>query len=289
MATVIRGTATVLAEQTYVTVPHGLSGTPDLEDITLQPQDDLQGRDYWPSDVTPTTFRINISFMDMAAHVFGYTIITDLSIAAPTPAPYCTKADVKGYSKIAYTDLGYATDGDFDTFLDSLILLVQAIIENYCHAPSGFFTASGKTIADEVQDYREGWVSVKYYPILSVTKVEYNSQGYGVAPSWTTLSSNDYIINTLTGQIILVNYVPAIAEQSVRVSYVAGYAATPDLVEYVCIQVCSNVLHGILQRKLSPVVRADDVNIKVLVPEAFASELRAMLNTFIRRPGGLVG
>ena len=289
MATVIRGTATVLTGETYVTVPHGLSGAPDLEDITLQPQDDLQGRDYWPSNVTSTTFRINISFMDMAAHVFGYTIITDLSIASPTPAAYCTKADIKGYSKIAYTDLGYATDGDFDTFLDSLILLVQAVIENYCHAPSGFFTTSGVTITDELQDYREGWLSLRYYPILSVTKVEYNSQGYGAAPSWTMLSYTDFIINTLTGQIILVNYVPAIAEQSVRVSYVAGYVATPDLVEYVCIQVCSNVLHGILQRKLSPVVRADDVNIKVLVPEAFTTELRAMLNMFIRRPGGVVG
>jgi len=289
MATVIRGTATVIAEQTYVTVPHGLSATPDLEDITLQPQDDLQGRDYWPSNVTSTTFRINISFMDMAAHVFGYTIITDLSIAAPTPAPYCTKADVKAYSKIAYTDLGYATDGDFDTFLDSLILLVQAIIENYCHAPSSFFTASGKTITNELQDYHEPWIDLRYYPILSVSKVEYNSQGYGVAPSWVELASVDYIINTSTGQVELVNYVPAIAEQSVRVSYVAGYVATPDLVEYVCIQTCSNVLHGILQRKLSPVTRADDVNIKVLVPESFTTELRAMLNMFIRRPGGLVG
>ena len=285
MATVIRGTATVLAEQTYVTVPHGLGGTPDLEDIDLQPHDDLQGRDYWPSDVSPTNFRINISFIDMAAHVFGYTIITDLSIATPTPAPYCTS----DLSKITYKDLGYATDLDFDTFLDSLILLAQAIIENYCHAPSGFFTASGKTIIDEIQDYKQGWLSLKHYPILSVTKVEYNSQGYGVAPSWIILSWVDFIINTSTGQVKLVNYVPSISEQSVRVSYVAGYAATPDLVEYVCIQVCSNVLHDILQRKLSPVVRADDVNIKVLVPEAFTSELRAMLNMFVRRPGGLVG
>ncbi len=221
--------------------------------------------------------------MDRAAHVFGYTIITDFAIASPTPAAYCTKADIKAYSKIAYTDLGYATDGDFDTFLDSLILLAQAIIENYCHVPSSFFSASGKTITNELQDYRESWISLRYYPILSVSKVEYNSQGYGVAPSWTELASVDYIINTSTGQVELVNYVPSISEQSVRVSYVAGYDATPDLVEYVCIQVCSNVLHGLLQRKLSPVVRADDVNVKVLVPEAFTTELRVMLSTFVRR------
>lgn len=283
MATAIRGTATVLAGQTYFTVSHGLAGAPDLEDITLQPQDALGGLDYWPSNVTSTTFRINISSMDTQNHVFGYTIITDLLIASPTPAAYCTKAVIKAYSKIAYTDLGYATDGAFDTFLDSLILLAQAIIENYCHVASSFFSASGITITNEVEEYREAWISLRYYPILSVTKVEYNSQGYGVAPSWEILSSVDYIINTLTGQVMLVNYVPAIAEQSVRVSYVAGYAATPDLVEHVCIQLCSNLLHEILQRKLSPTVRADDVKMKVVVTDAFTDELKQMISTFVRR------
>jgi hypothetical protein len=82
---------------------------------------------------------------------------------------------------------------------------------------------------------------------------------------------------------MLVNKVPAIAEQSVRVSYTAGYAATPDPVEHVCLQLCSNVLHGILQRKISPVVRVDDLTLKVLMPEAFARELQVMLSPYVRK------
>jgi hypothetical protein len=196
---------------------------------------------------------------------------------------YCTKDDVKAYSKIAYTDLGYASDSAFNTFLDSLILLAQGIVDNYCAVPSGFFEAAGLSFTNEIHDYKYPWIDLRYYPILLVSKVEHNTQGYGIAPVWVEISSQDYIINTQTGQIMLVNKVPAIAEQSVRVSYAAGYAATPDPVKHVCLQLCSNLLHGILQRKISPVVRVDDWTLKVLVPEAFARELQAILSPYIRK------
>lgn len=196
---------------------------------------------------------------------------------------YSTKDDVKAYSKIAYTDLGYASDSAFNTFLDSLIGLAQGIIDTYCRVPSGFFEAAGLSFTNEMLDYRYPWIDLCYYPILLVSKVEHNTQGYGMAPVWVEIASQDYIINTQTGQIMLVNKVPASAEQSVRVSYAAGYAATPDPVEHVCLQLCCNLLHGILQRKISPVIRVDDWTLKVLVPEAFARELQAILSPYIRK------
>jgi len=196
---------------------------------------------------------------------------------------YCAKDDVKAYSKIAYTDLGYVSDSAFNTFLDSLILLAQAIVDNYCVVPSGFFEAAGLSFTSEMHDYNYPWIDLRYYPIISVSKVEHNTQGYGITPVWVEISSQDYIINTQTGQIMLVNKVPAIAEQSVRVSYTAGYTATPDPVEHVCLQLCCNLLHGILQRKISPVVRVDDWTLKVLVPEAFARELQVILSPYIRK------
>jgi hypothetical protein len=196
---------------------------------------------------------------------------------------YCTKDEVKAYSKIAYTDLGYASDSAFNTFLDSLITLGQGIIDNHCTVPSGFFEAAGLSFTNELHEYRDPWIDLRYYPVLSVSNVEYNTQGYGTAPVWAEISSQDYLVNSQTGQIMLVNKVPAIVEQSVRVTYTAGYAATPDSIKHVCLQICSNMLHGILQRKVSPALRVDDWTLKVLVPEAFTHELRTILSTYIRK------
>jgi hypothetical protein len=196
---------------------------------------------------------------------------------------YCTKDDVKAYSKIAYTDLGYASDIAFNTFLDSLIALAQAQIENFCNVPAGFFEANGIAFTNELCDYRYPWIDLRYYPVLSVSKVEYNIQGYGLTPNWVTVAAQDYIMNNYTGQLMLVNKFPAIQEQSIRVSYTAGYSATPALVNHVCIQLSSNLLHEILQRKLSPVVRTDEMNMKVLIPEALTQQLQVMLRPLMRR------
>jgi hypothetical protein len=195
----------------------------------------------------------------------------------------CSVDEVKAYSKIVYSDLGYIGEASFNTFLESLIPLAASLIEGYCNVPSGFFNAGGKTFTGQVYDYRYPWIDLYYYPVLSVSKVEINNSGYGTAPSWETLNSQDYILASDNGQLMLVNKVPAIVEQSVKVTYTAGYTATPDLIKHVCLQICSNVLHGILQRKISPTVQVGDFTFKVLTPEVFTRELQLMLQPYIRK------
>ena len=196
---------------------------------------------------------------------------------------YCLNSDVKAYSKIAYTDLGYASDADFNTFLDTLIVLAQSLIENHCRVPAAFFNAGGKTFTNELQDYGHPWISLQYYPVLSVSKVEYNDQGYGITANWVTVTEPDYLMNLSAGQLMLVNKVPAIHEQSVRITYIAGYASTPNDIKYVCIQVCTNALHAILQRKVSPQVQVNDMVVKLVAVEAFNEELKGMLRPYVRR------
>lgn len=196
---------------------------------------------------------------------------------------YCTKIDVKAYSKLIHTDLNYANESAFDTFLDSLIVLAQSMIENFCRAPTGFFAAAGLAFTNEFHDYGYPWISLQYYPILSVSKVEYNNQGYGITANWVTVTEPDYLMNLSAGQLMLVNKVPAIHEQSVRITYTAGYASTPDDIKYVCIQVCTNALHGILQRKVSPQVQVNEMVIKLVAVEAFNEELKGMLRPYMRR------
>jgi hypothetical protein len=282
LTTVKNGTATVLAGQTAVTVPHGLGFAPSLKEITLQPQDDLGARDYWPSSPDATNFQINISFGDPSQnHTFTWTIITEGVV--PGTVAYCTKDDVKAYSKIACTDLGYASDAAFDTFLDVLIVSVQGLIDSFCRVPAGFFSSGGKAFTNEMHDYQNPWIDLRYYPVLSVSKVEYNDQGHGITPNWVSVASEDYILNTEAGQMMLVNKFPAIREQSIRASYTAGYSVVPSVIQHVCIQICSNMLHEILQRKLAPVVRADDLTLKVIALEAFTKELQVMLAPYVRK------
>ena len=126
-------------------------------------------------------------------------------------------------------------------------------------------------------------MSLLYYPVLSVSKVEYNNQGYGVTANWVTVTEPDYIMNLSSGQLMLVNKVPAIVEQSIRVSYTAGFSSTPDDIKQVCIQVCCNMLHGILQRKVSPQVQVNEMVIKLVAVEAFNEELKGMLRPYVRR------
>jgi hypothetical protein len=278
------GTATITAGNTSVTVPHGLSTTPTLADISITPLDDLGGRSSWPSDPDTTNFKINLSFIDLSNHLFSWGVVYEVVVAGGGGSGYaCTSTDVKAYSKIAYTDLGYASDSDFNTFLDSLIVLVQSMIENFCRVPTGFFASNGLAFTNEFHDFQYPWISLFYYPVLSISKVEYNDQGYGITANWVTVTEPDYIMNLGSGQLMLVNKVPAILEQSIRISYIAGFSSTPDDIKQVCIQVCCNMLHGILQRKVSPQVQVNEMVVKLVAVEAFNEEFKGMLRPYVRR------
>lgn len=93
---IVQGTATILAGNTSVTVPHGLSFAPTISNIFLQPQDDLQGRDYYPSNSTLTTFQINITMADPDVnHPFAWFILgIPAAPSPPQPGVFVTITDV---------------------------------------------------------------------------------------------------------------------------------------------------------------------------------------------------
>jgi len=67
------GMAIIPAGSTYVDVSHGLAITPDINRIKVTPKDNLAGKSFWVSNVTSTTFRINISSADTVDHSFGWS------------------------------------------------------------------------------------------------------------------------------------------------------------------------------------------------------------------------
>lgn len=66
------GDGTITAGNTYVEITHGLAVTPDIDKIRIYAQDNLYNRTLWVSDVGATTFRINISSVDIGDHIVGW-------------------------------------------------------------------------------------------------------------------------------------------------------------------------------------------------------------------------
>ena len=197
---------------------------------------------------------------------------------------YISSYDVKMLAQVSYEDLGFNTDGDYESWLDNdLIPHVESVVDSYCNVPSGFFKAGGLTFTDQLYDYKQA-LQLRYYPVLEVSAVKRNKAGYGQTPDWEALDSTDYIVDKYTGILYFVSgKVPAVREQSIKVSYKAGYSSTPNVISYVAAQTCANVLNIMLQRKVAPVIRVDDWTVRLVLPAAFTEELKNMLAPYVRR------
>jgi hypothetical protein len=198
---------------------------------------------------------------------------------------YTTKEKVKNFAHISYEDLGYAAESEYDAFVNDLIERAEAVIENFCDVPEDFFADGGCTITDEYHDLRESddYIALDYAPVLSVSSVSVNVAGYGAAKSWSAVSANDQYLYPKQGLLYLYNLSYSVEEQNVKVTYVAGYTTTPTDIQFVTEQLCANVLHDSLQRKVSPVVRVNDWAVRIIHPDVFTRELKAMLQRYRQR------
>ncbi|MCD6528764.1 hypothetical protein J7L06_00530 [Candidatus Bathyarchaeota archaeon] len=196
---------------------------------------------------------------------------------------YVDVDEVKLHSQITYEDLGFASEADYDSFLNDLITQAEAVVEDHCRVPSTFFKAGGLTFMDERYDYDEGFIALRHYPVLEVLNVDVNVAGYGETEDWVTLDPSDYVVYPDEGLIKLVSgEKPSVRDRSVKLTYKAGYTTVPEAVKFVCVQLCSNYLHAVLQRKVSPIVRVGDFAVRLVVPEVFTEELKKMLLPYAR-------
>jgi len=193
---------------------------------------------------------------------------------------YISASEVKQYSNVAYQDLGFSSDAEYDAFLDSLISQVERAIDNYCRVPSGFFKAGGLSFT-ELHDWNEdGEIHTRYYPIITLTKVELDRAGYNQTADWTEISSTYYYAKNEFGIIKIVGKTPGHTENSVRITYTAGYSAVPDDVKLAASIFARNILRLILE---SGDLKIGDVAISNLeVREAFTSDVKALLSNYHR-------
>lgn len=196
---------------------------------------------------------------------------------------YCSASDVKTHAQIDYAKLGFSSDGEYDTFLGTLIQKADAMIDNYCGVSSGFFAAGKVTITDERLDWRPSRkLALANRMISGITSIYCNKAGYGSTEDWEVIDTADYILYPDEGVIFITGDVPAIPERSIKVSYTAGYTAVPYDITLASIEICSNYLHTMLQRRVNPVVNINEFAVKIVTSEAFTKDIKTLLAHYRR-------
>ena len=194
---------------------------------------------------------------------------------------YISASEVKQYSNVTYRDLGFSSETEYETFLDNLINQVEAVIDDYCRVPRGFFKAGGLSFT-EIHDWDEdGEIHTHYYPIITLTKVELDQAGYNQVADWTEISSNYYYAKKEYGIIKIVGKSPGHVENSVRITYTAGYSAVPEDIKTAALTLAKNML---LSMMTSDEIRIGDLTIEPQTSqEVFTAEVKALLAQYKRR------
>ena len=194
---------------------------------------------------------------------------------------YISASEVKQYSNVTYQDLGFSSETEYEAFLDNLIDQVEAVIDDYCRVPSGFFKAGGLSFT-EIQDWNEdGIIQTRYYPILELIKVELDLAGVNQMADWTEISEAYYYVKNEFGIIRIVGKTPGRIVNSVRITYTAGYSAVPEDIKTAALTLANNMLKNMM---FSDEIRIGDLTIEPQIPEEiFTAEVKMLLAQYKRR------
>lgn len=102
--------------------------------------------------------------------------------------------------------------------------------------------------------------------VKAFSKIRREDLGY------TAEADFDAFINTLIG------YAESLINDYLNQIFTAE--TVPASVKYATVQLCSNILHIILQRKISPIVQTGDFTLRLVIPEAFTGELKGLLDPY---------
>lgn len=249
----LSGSATISAGDTSVSVTHTYGASPPA--VLIEPQTDLGGRSVWVSGKTATTFVINISSSDVGDHTFAWAI-GGVTEAEATGEQYCTVAKAKEAAGYAYTELGFADDNAYETFISECIDRASRFIDRYCQRNSDYFNG-GATIT-EYHDGKSASAALytgtdranksaireyqlRQTPVISITSVSVNSATIGSSDSYTATTS--YRSDLSNGRIVFAQgSEPAEGQLNVRFIYVAGYSSVPDEIRWACEDLVANAI-----------------------------------------------
>jgi hypothetical protein len=267
------GTATVIAGATTVTVTHSLGYAPTLTKIMLQPQDDIGGRTLWADTATATTFVINMSSMDIADHIIGW-LINQYSAAAIPTTLYCNADLVKALSQIQYQQVGYASDSDYEDFINqNLIPHASKIIDSY--VGHGFGTPTAGTFTYDGSGKEVLFLPINNSPFLGVSAGSINSVGVTASD----VKIHDQYLE-LDGGVFTKG------KQNVVFYGSYGYATMPSDIQFSCAQLSANMLSDMVRRKVYPDLfmpmsaNGGDAGVLMANPKVFTAAIKDLLDPY---------
>jgi len=191
---------------------------------------------------------------------------------------YTDYATVKKNTDVLYTDLGFATDTEFNSFIDDLILIAEQMIDDYCER-------TFKKILGAVEEYDGGgsrYLFLKHTPIISVTSIKTRGSK---TDTWQTLDSNLYYIYR---DYIYYSSRWPIGNQNIQLTYDYGYNSPPKTISGVCIRMVHNMLQFRMIQKIGPLVKIGDFVVQIPDHKVLTPELKETLRSYLKTPARVV-
>jgi len=223
-------------------------------------------------------------------------------------ASYSTIERVKNFLQvISYKDFGFDTSAELDEFILDVLPMASRFIDRHCNRPDDFFGAGGVTVTEyfdgkgssppteylhyesEVAVWRDRarLVSLNERPVISITSVSELESG-----SWTARTEGDsssYDYRHVEGQIYFWKNIPVAGWRNLKVVYVAGYAAIPPDVDWVCARLIANEIQaGQEDRGVSMVAMRGAPFLDFEDPKIFTKDLAERLRPFVKIPMGVL-
>jgi hypothetical protein len=203
--------------------------------------------------------------------------------------PYGEPVDVEYYGQFTSEDFGQASEGmNYESMVMRAMLAADRAIDAYLGVPADFFQAGGIEIPLELHDGVEAGKTRTYPsygffgPVRSVVTVEENTSG----STWTSRTEgrdNDFIVTSRADGIRFVRNVPDYDHANVRVTYIAGYDATPEVVSDVSSRLAAAMIRKIIDAEQGNPVTVGGQSIEItasLSDRVFTPALKDMLRRF---------
>jgi hypothetical protein len=177
---------------------------------------------------------------------------------------YCSVEDVKRYSQIVYSDLGFSDDNEFSNFISNTIIpRASSIVDSYCghdfllHSVTEKYDGNGTYV-----------LTIRNAPIVSVSYVK--KDGEEIDPS------EYYAMKT----IIVFKQILEKGFQNYEVSYSYGYSSIPEVIKDVTARICANMLQYCVMNKMGPLIRQGEFKLMIPDQAVLTSDLKALLEPF---------
>ena len=204
---------------------------------------------------------------------------------------YCSTIDVNLFSQIEWQQLGFDNLGALGDWLaGTLIYKAMDFIDNYCRhnfqdnvgtiyvdgrsRETVHVTSSG-VVTEWPDTYPEFPIGLMPIPLMRVTAVSID----GVAQ---TIGN----FRTYNTHVAYVNSVFNEGRQNVILTARFGYGTVPHDIQYVCAQLCSNMLSDMVRRRMfadlmTPIMEAGgDISILFRSPRVLTDNEKSILNKY---------